>query len=277
MEKNYFKHNWKNYVIGFLAILFIGSFMLNSVSYLGTSSYDSLSAKSYDRNSIYYGSDESFAPQTEQRMVIKNANIYLETDDYVQSKSQTQSSINAHSVIVLSENERQYNDDYKVTDYKLKIPSEKLDMFLEELKTYGEVISINVYANDVTGTYADYTQRVLRYQEQIVKYEQMLQKETTIEEEIQLNTRIDQLENQIFSLNNQIAAIDEDVSYSEVYISLKEKPSTLSEIDFLGIKDGFKLFMDSLQNGIKFILFLLGFVLPFAIVYGLYRLIKRLF
>ena len=97
-----------------------------------------------------------------------------------------------------------------------------------------------------------------------------------IEEEIKIQQRIDSLEDSIFYLNKQISNIDEKVEYSEVYLTIKEKPSILSEIDFLGLKDGFKLFMNSLKSGIQFILSILGFIIPFAITYGVYLIGRKI-
>jgi len=273
-NQNHFQVNWKNYIIGVLAVLFLGTIFLQGVVSPYNQSFSSskmtndmaYESAGYARNSYYYEND-GFAPDVEQRKVIKNANLQLEVVDYDKAKAQIQNSINNYETIVLSENQQKYREDYRVVYYTIKIKSDNLDAFLEELKTYGEVENINVYTNDVTGSYTDYTQRVERYSSQIVKYEAMLKKDIKIEEEIQIQNRIDQLEDQIFYLQKRISTIDEEVAYSDVSLTLREKPSVLSEVDFLGLRDGFKLFMNSLQAGIQFILLLIGFILPFGIIW----------
>lgn len=281
-NQNHFQSYWKNYVIGILAVLFLGTMFLQTI----VSPYESsFSSKGYMANdmayeragsSSYYYQEGGFAPEVEDRKVIKNANLNLEADDYDKSKAQTQNSITKYEVLVLSENEYKYKDDYRTINYRLKINSDNLDAFLAEIKTYGEIQNLNVYTNDVTGSYTDYTARLERYNSQIKKYNSMLNdKDITITEEIQIQQRIDQLEDQIFYLQKRVDTIDEEVAYSDVSLNIKEKPSTLSEIDFLGLRDGFKLFMNSLEAGIQFILLLIGFLLPFGIVYGVYRLFRK--
>lgn len=282
---NFTKHMsnyWKNYVIAILIILLLGISVIGNFGggykslSLTESSYDmAYQNKAAPRGGIYYN-DAGFAPEEEIRKVIKNANLNLETNNYDYSKTQLETSINAHSVLILNQYENKYRDDYRQSSYSFKVPSDKLDIFLSELKNYGEVQNFNVYTNDVTGTYADYSDRLERYNEQIVKYRLMLSKtDLKIEEEIQISQRIDNIEDSIFYLTKQINNIDEDVTYSDVTLSLREEPSVWSEIDFLGFKDGFKMFMESLEAGIQFILYVLGFVLPFAIIYGIYRLFRR--
>ncbi|MDA3855788.1 MAG: DUF4349 domain-containing protein [Candidatus Woesearchaeota archaeon] len=288
-NENHLKKNWKNYVISIFAAMFLipmlGVILMIGVNFTDFGGLSSMSSKSisndmmYERSmgSSYYPSyDEGFSPEAEDRKVIKNANIQLEAEDFDKSKSQIQNSITAHEVIVLSESESKYRDDYRNVNYRFKVNSASLDVFLGEIKTYGEVQSLNVYVNDVTGSYTDYTQRVERYNNQIVTYITMLQKENiSIQDEIQIQNRIDNLEDQIFYLNNRISTIDEEVAYSEVYLTVREKPSTLSEIDFLGLKDGFKLFVNSFEAGLQIMLALLGFIIvPFVVGYGVFRSIK---
>ena len=285
---NFIKHMsnyWKNYVIVVLVILLVGGAMFGNMSN-GRSfakslssnemSYDTTQSASYSRGGSYYYGDSGFAPEETNRKVIKNADLSLESDDFDLTKNQVKNSVNAHSVIIMNQNENKYQEDYRYVSYSFKVPSDKLDVFLSEVKNYGEIQSFNVYTNDVTGTYADYSDRVERYNEQIVKYKVMLTNYYLyIEVEFQFSLIIDNIEDSFFYLNKQISNIDEDVSYSDVTISVKEKPSVWSEINFLGFKEGFTMFMESLQAGIVFILYVIGFMLPFALIYGVYRLVRR--
>ena len=278
----HFKHNWKNYLIGILVVIVVFGGLLNALvgmSGMGTDTFSKSLAydAEYSRNSYYYD-DGGFAPDSDERKVIRNANMNLESDNYDVAKTNVDRSVIAHSVIVLSQTENKYKDDYRNSNYRFKVPSSSLDLFLEELKGYGEVQYYNVYSNDVTGTYADYSARLERKQLQIQRYEARLASgDMEVEDEISLLKTIDSLEDEIFSLNKRISNIDEDVTYSDVSLSLKEEPSVWSEIDFLGLKDGFKLFVASMEGAIRTILVLAGFLLPFVLIYGVYRGLRKLF
>ncbi|MCA9459107.1 MAG: DUF4349 domain-containing protein [Nanoarchaeota archaeon] len=276
------KDNWKNYALVLLLLAFLFTFLANMVS-MSNSTFQSMSKGI--SNDMYYGNSESaryydgsssFAPLEEDRKLIKNARIELESGNYDEVKISIESSVSAHKVIVLSSNERQY-EDYRSSSYNFKVPSEKLDLFLDELEIYGEVSSLNINTNDETGSYVDFKSRIERYENQMSSYENMLLRNgMTIEEEIKVQKRIDDLENSIFYLKKNIGSIDEQTLYSDVYLTLKEKESFFAEIDFIGIRDGFKLFLSSLELAIKFIFVLVGFLLPFGIIYMIYRIVKNI-
>ena len=145
---NNLKKNWKNYLIGLFVLIFIsnflssGSMMSDSISSFN-GEYNEMAysnkAIAYDRG---YGISDSFAPEIEERKVIKNANLALETDNFDLTKTNIISSISAHSVIVLSETQNEYKDNYLNLNYQLKINSNKLDIFLNEVKSYGEVMQM---------------------------------------------------------------------------------------------------------------------------------------
>ncbi len=277
------KGNWQSYLIIVLLLVLVGGsamssfFRISSSSIMGESySYDSMaSSKIANGLSSYYGGSDSALYITE-RKVIKNANINLETDKYVYSKNSITSLVETYSGIVLTDSESRDRNDNRHTNMAVKINSKDIDAFLEEVKKLGEVTSLNVYSNDITGSYVDYTDRLNRYEEQIKKYNTMLESEKiTIEEEVQVQSRIDQLEEQIYYLKERLGDLDEDISYSEVYISLSEKPSLLEEVNFLGFKEVGVQFLGSLKNGLSILLNIFGFVIPFVIVYFVYRLGRR--
>lgn len=284
--KKHFTINWKNYMIAILVIFLLGGNLTSNLLNSASSNFNSKSLSMSD--SMYYGesvgrsisysqNSVDFAPEVEDRKKIKNANLVLETDNYDSAKNSIINTIKAKDGIILRENEYKYKEDYRSLSLNFKINADNLDTMLSEIKTFAEVESLNVYVNDVTGNYVDYNERLVRYETQIVKYEEMLKKEMSIEEEISVQNRIDNLENSIFYLKKQIGSIDEDVSYSDVSISLKEEANILSEIDFLGLKDSFKMFMESLDGAIRFIILAIGFILPFGIIYLIYKISRKVF
>ncbi|MFW6233435.1 MAG: DUF4349 domain-containing protein [Nanoarchaeota archaeon] len=284
--KKHFEKHWKDYLIGlFVVIILFGGFIA-LLGNLTIGSFDkSLNmAESYKggytQSSSNYNNnnDDEFAPEIEDRIIVRNANVNMESKNYDSSKSSIENSVNVHDVVKITENERKYKSDYRSINYKFKVPADKLDLFISEIEKYGEVSNINIYMLDVTGNYADYTNRLNRYQNQMSSYETMLSKPNLeIEDEIKIQERIDSIENNIFYLQNRIGNLKEDVSYSDVTLNLVEKQTALSEIDFLGLREGFQLFINSVQGAVMTILAIVGFLIPFVICFGIYRGIRRFF
>lgn len=275
---------WKNYIIGLLLVLVAISslgMLSNSISSfdssIGYTNEAGYAQQDIARSSYYPGRGGSnAAPEEDERMIAKNANLQVETNSYHESVRNVDSLVESYSAIVMSQSENRYDDEYYRSQYSFKVESSKLDAFLNDLQDLGEVEYINVYSNDVTGAVIDLEKRFDRYQTQISRYEEMLTRdELTIEEEINIQNRIDSLEQSIAYLQERIQRQEEDVSYSDVSFSLIEKQSLLDELDFLGLKEGFKLFLTSLEFGIRFIVSIVGFIIPVALIYGAYRIGRR--
>lgn len=276
---------WKNYVIGLLLVIIV----ISSLGIL-SSSISSDSSMGYTNEAIAYDAQQDIArssyypgrrgsnaaPEEDERMIAKNANLNIESQEYHKSIREIETLVDSLSVIVMSEQESKYNDNYYHSKYNFKVESSQLDSFLNSLKELGEVQSINIYSNDVTGVVINLQERLNRYQSQINRYEQMLTRDNLeIEEEINIQNRIDSLEQSIAYLQERIQRQQEDVSYSDVYFTIQEKQGLFDELDFLGFKDGFKLFLSSLELGIKFIVSIGGFIIPIALLYGVYRIGRK--
>lgn len=274
---------WKNYVIGFLLVIIVISALgILSTSFQSmSSSFDSraesmIAQQDIMRSSYFPGSGSNAAPQEEERMIAKNANLRVETDSYHESIRKVESLSESHSAIVMSQSENKYNSNYYRAQYSFKVESSKLDTFLDDLQELGELESIIVYSNDVTGVVIDLEKRLERYSAQMSRYEEMLTRgELTIEDEINIQNRIDSLEQTMSYLQESIQRQEEDVSYSDVSFSLTQKQSLFDELDFLGLKEGLKLFLASLEFGIRFAVSIVGFIIPIALMYGAYIIGRR--
>jgi len=273
------KKNWLNLiVILLLVVLVVGSFGLGNIggrSYqsksLGSNyMYDGIGSQSMDR----YESG-GFAPEVEVRKITKNANIDFESDHYDSSKAKIMKVSKDFSTIILLNNERKNRKDYRSLNLNVKVDALKLDDYLKELKKSAEVEDFNVYSSDVTGSYVDYTERINRYNIQLEKYVAMLNDDISVEDEIKIQQRIDQIEDNLFWLNKNFGKLEDKIIYSDVRISLSEEMSILDEVDFIDFENGFKGFVESLGASLWFIVYVLGFILPFALVYGIYRLGRR--
>lgn len=275
------KKNWKDFLMISLLVLLVlgsfgsmpGNFKMNSISSYSESSVYDQGYVSKMASSYY---DPSDSLSVEERKLIRNANLDLEVANYDLVKTSIDKLVTSYDGIILSESESKNYYDNRNLNMRIKVDSESLDNFLDEIKVLGKVENLNVYSNDVTGQYIDSNEQLVRYEQQVSVYEEkLLRKDITVEEEIQIQTRIDDLQNSIAYLKKRIESVEEDVSFSEVHLSLSEEPSILDEVKFLGFKESFQKFLDALNNGWKLLLEIVGFVIPFAVIYVLYLIGRR--
>jgi hypothetical protein len=270
------KENWLNYTILFLLVVMIfGSSVGNVSSSLSSKSLSMDRAGGYYANEMYY--DSGFVPEAQDRKITKNGNLNLESDKYNLAKENILRVSDIYNVILLKNNEYVNNDNYKRLTLSGKIDSNKLESYLNEIKSFGKVEFFNVYSNDVTESYTNYDERISRYSNQLVKYENMLSDKISVEDEIKIHKRIDNIEDNLFYLKKNFQNLDNRIVYSQVDISLSEEISVLDQVDFINLEEGFKGFVESLGAALWLVIYVLGFVLPFVLVYGVYKLIRKIF
>jgi hypothetical protein len=275
---NNIKSDWWKYLLSFFLIIIalgILSVTINNLnfssSYSGGSKIDYYESGDLDYRSNYVNAQDSFAPEIEKRVIQKDANINIETRNYDQIKLDIINLASSKNAIILNENENYYSDNYRKVNFRFKIESLELENFLNQLQTYGDTRYYNIQIRDVTSSHADYTSRLERYENQMIRYENMLNSDLDVDEEIKIQSRIDSIENSIFSIKSSLRNIEENSIYSDVNLELKEKKSYLADINFISLKDSLKLFIQSLDIGIRFLVSILGFIIPFTLIYVLYR------
>ncbi len=277
--KEHFRRNWQTYLVVGLLLLVLLVLIGNSFTSRSTnfaSETNTRFSKSYPINPAVSYEGSYYNGEIGEKKITQ-ANIELETENYFGSKNSIINSIKAKKGVILDEGEYKDKDNKKSLYLSAKVPSEELDALLEELKTFADVKSLSINTQDVTKNYGDYSDRLSRYEEQIKKYKDMLKRNISIEDEIKIQNRIDQLEDQTFYLEKRMSEIDDEVNYSKVYITLREKQSILESVDFLGFKESAKLFLNSLNTAFRLVIILIGFLLPFGVIYLIYKLIKRFF
>jgi hypothetical protein len=103
-----------------------------------------------------------------------------------------------------------------------RIPADKFDAFMEDLKNDGQVTDTSVNARNISVKYAthDASRKALEIeQDRLLK---MMDKAQTVEEMIAVEKRLTQVERELNDEKTQLSDMDRDVNFSTVYISLQE-------------------------------------------------------
>ncbi len=281
------KNNWKNYLLILLVILLVGNIIsYNNYDYLNQysngilrsglgleSEYSNIVLENsvpIKKSLVYNGANE------DESRIIKNANMDLEVENFQNSINNINEIFKNNNVIILRESFSKNYNDLDQVNYNLKVNSKNLEQIINKLKLMGEVKYLTINSNDVQKSFEDYSDRKQRYLTQIEKYKKMLNSsKLTIEDEIKIQQRIDSLEDSLFYIEKRINNIDEDVKYSNIYLTIQEKPTLIEKSNFLNFEELVNLFLNSIANGFNFIIKLLGYTLPYIIIFGLYLLFRK--
>ncbi|MBQ5376579.1 MAG: DUF4349 domain-containing protein [Lachnospiraceae bacterium] len=153
----------------------------------------------------------------------------------------------------------------------LRIPAEKLDVFLECVESATNITNKSTSVEDVTLQYVDLESHKSALLAEEARLQELMEQAETIEDLITIEDKLADVRYQLESMESQIRTYDNQIDYSTVYLDITEvnrttsKPQTTWERMISG-------FGDSLYGvGIGIRDFFVGVViyLPYIVVWGL--------
>lgn len=163
----------------------------------------------------------------EERKIIYNGSMTIKVKNLEEQTKQVIDKAKAEGGFMVS------SDIDRVT---VRIPAEKLNSFMDEIATFGEVESRNVYSRDVTDEYSDMGIRLENAQKARKRYLELLNQATEVSDILAIERELERLNGEIERLQGQINSYDKQVQYSSVsiYFIEKVKPGPVGYI-FVGL------------------------------------------
>ena len=171
------------------------------------------------------GTDVLKVPQTERKL-IRTFEIQIQTKEFdqvlegIQTKVQElggyieQSSLDSGSG---------YYDDYnRYSHMTVRIPSDQLDGFVENVKENANVTNISESTEDITLSYVDTESRKKALETEQERLMTLLEQAETVEDIITIEGRLSEVCYQLESYTSQLRTYDNQVDYSTVRISISE-------------------------------------------------------
>lgn len=178
-----------------------------------------------EAGSIETNTDISNTAQV-NRKLIRTFDINIQTKEFdtvlsgIQTKIQElggyieQSSIDSGSSYYSSYNRYSY--------LTVRIPSDKLDSFVENVKETANVTNISESTEDITLRYVDVESRKIALETERDRLLELLEKAETVEDIITIEGRLSEVRYQLESYTSQLRTFDNQVDYSTVYINISE-------------------------------------------------------
>lgn len=179
-----------------------------------------------DAGSILANTDISQTAQT-NRKLIRTFDIQIQTREFdevtagIQAKVQELGGYIENSSTD-SGSSYYYSDYNRYSSMTVRIPSDKLDGFVENVKETSNVTNISESTEDITLNYVDVESRKLALETERDRLLELLEKAETVEDIITIESRLSEVRYQLESYTSQLRTYDNQVDYSTVYINISE-------------------------------------------------------
>ncbi len=279
------KENWL-----MIALLAVFLFITMAMPRIQTTMYDSYAGASegmyksigYDgaqRN--YYPpiyDNRDFAPDEEERKIMKTVSMSTEIKrgSFNDEELKLKGIISSSKSYLLSENQNTYGEkwrSYKAGQYTIKVPADKVDSVLSQLKSIGETKSYVENKDDITGQYKNLVLELESEKLRLARYQEMFDEATLVADKITLNDRMFDQERTIKYMEEQIKNMDKTVDYSTVYFSMNEKQSEYINVAFVKFSE----LIRNMVNSFNSLVSLVFVIVPWALAFWLVSFVLRFF
>lgn len=261
-----------------IAALVVALCLLTSCSASNDSSSTSSSQDNYDYaesgssyESDYYSGEVSEIIAQEQ-MVIKNASMTMETDEFeaVETEILTLAVDCGGYVQNSSSGVSERNGvEYSYGNYELRVPSDYFENVVEQVKGLGKVSYVNMSQEDVSNEYYDMDSRLQTRQAEAARLEQLIEDTSDITTKLALEVHLTDVREQIYILQLRMTNVERQVDYSTISISLTEVTSEqmLEDTFLTNVKAAFSGSLNFCRAVFEaVIVFVAGAVVPLAAI-----------
>lgn len=217
-----------------------------------------------------------------ERKLIRNVNMDLETREFDALTKSITDAVTAFGGYIqqsdVSGNSLNWSGDRssRYSTITARIPSDKLDAFLTEVSSQGNVTYKNESVQDVTLQYTDITSRKKTLQMEQERLWALLEKAESVDAVIALESRLSEVRYQLESLESQLRTLDNQIVYSTVYLSIQEVQvltSTDPDTILVRIQKGLSRSLNQLQvSSVDFVVWFIS-SLPILLVLAVLILI----
>lgn len=164
---------------------------------------------------------ESKVSSSTSTMLKKELTVEINSKDLDEDQQKLAKLLDDYTVEMLNEN-RLNEVERLIYFVKLKIKSEQLDAFSQQLEDKFDIRNKRLQAEDVSEEYVDITTRLETKREFLQRYKQLLKQTKSVSEILEIEREIKKLQEEIESAEGRIQFLNDRVSMSRVSISITE-------------------------------------------------------
>ncbi len=194
-------------------------------------------------------------PKTTNEKIIKTVEAYVQTKEYDKYISGLTANVVANGGYIENSDANMggYGNANRHSVYKLRIPADKLDVFMLSAEENGKITSKTETQQNVTLEYVDVESRISAYKTEKETLTGLLEKAASLENVLAIQERLSEVNYQIENYTAQLRVLENRVSYSTVTLHINEVERVMESERTLWqrIKNEFLDNIDNLKDGLE--------------------------
>ena len=160
-------------------------------------------------------------PAAQERVVIYNAHVSLETSDIQGTLAKTRGLAEAYGGYVASSSRSAYGMQNRA-EIAIRVPKDKFHAAVQQIETYGKVLDEGTSSEDITQQYIDLKARLNNLLRQEERLREILDMAKTVDEILRVENELTRIRGDIDSLQGQINYLEGVSEMSLISVTLTE-------------------------------------------------------
>jgi len=248
-----------------LSLLFI-LLTLTACGAKSEATYDTAFATE-EMSSDSFGIDNGLDINSKQsdRKIIVTGDLSINATNIKNVIEKINEAINKYDAYVISSNESNYSD-YQYASVTVRIPADKFNDFIDDLKNENNVTNLSINSDDITDTYIDSEARLNNLKIQEERLLEILKQAETVSDIITIESELTNVRSNIEYYETTLKNYDKQVEYSTLYINVSSSVKETSYSFTSRIKDALGNTFNSFINIIQDIVIFLIYAIPYIVV-----------
>jgi hypothetical protein len=209
------------------------------------------------------------------RKMIMTGSIELEVPEVEPVVDDLAGLADGHGGYVSSSSLRKNPDGRDYATVVLRVPGGEFAGTIEEIRSFGTVISQNTNANDVTEEYIDLEARLAALDAQLAQYQRIMEKAETVEDILKIQIQIERVQVEIERIAGRMKYLDDRIDYATITVLVTEPTPVGGDIghDFAEVfNEAIRAFLTTIDLLIIAFFGLLPLILVAGGAWTLYRM-----
>ena len=170
--------------------------------------------------------NDAFADVPEEnRKVIKNASLTIEVDDTEIAKGLVEEKVKELGGVITNMNSYEVRSGILAYNMTLRVPSDKLEIAMENLASLGVKKSESFNSRDITAQYMDTQNQIKNLEARRDRLRELMKFKTdNLGDVLQIDRELSSVQNQIENLQRTQNRRDTDVDFSTINLNIQPKP-----------------------------------------------------
>ena len=200
-------------------------------------------------------------PDAEQKKIITSYNIDFKVKDVESALQSTNQLSTDYGGWIDSQ---RYNTGRTDSGYiTVRVPTENVSEFLQEIESNWELKSKDQNKQDVTSRYTELSLELENKRQELQRLEEMMNSTEEVDNLIKVQERMSEIRSRLQYLENQLEGIDRRVDYTEIRISFEQPETFTAEFK---LRETFSNAYQGIFKSLKLIIVGTGYLLPFALI-----------